>query len=80
MIARNLGGRGTREYSEGLQLEDEFLVGLVLATAIGTLALAVALAVALVAGVGPGALTVIYAASFLPVALVLLWPRHARRS
>ena len=55
------------------------MVGLVLAAAIGTLAFAVA-AVAAVAGVGGGALTLIYAASFLPVALILLWRRPAPRS
>jgi len=50
-------------------------VGLVLAAAIGTLILGVAL----LAGASGGALTVIYAASFVPVVLVLLWPRPARQ-
>lgn len=52
------------------------MVGLVLAAATGTLAFAVAA----VAGVGGGALTLIYAASFLPVALILLWRRPAPRN
>lgn len=52
------------------------MVGLVLAAATGTLAFAVAA----VAGVGGGALTLIYAASFLPVALILLWRRPASRN